>query len=654
MTYPKSDPRWRPHQNGHKKHSGPHKSMFEQARFCAWDGEGITLESGEHIYTLLMNSDGAYIENWETGLSTAQCLEFIVSEARAMNRDTIHVMFGGSYDANMMVRDLSRKDVQRLQDGQRTQWHGYMLTYRQRKELSIQRLRPRKLRTVTLWDVFGFFQASFVDALTEWLGDSTEQVVLDAIADMKKQRHIFSADSRTLIVQYCAKEVQLLKALMERLAYLLGQAGLPVSRWDGAGAIATSAFRRAKLKERIVYDTDMEGVARYGYAGGRIEAIRYGITRQPVWVYDINSAYPAALVTIPPMVGGSWESCNGMHSGPIDPFGFYHIRWSYPQDLSVPYPFFFRLQSDSIRFPASGEGVVRGVELQAAFDTRPGGVGVVQSWRFRPGDGESPFAFVRDVYQTRQRWKAEGNPAQKVLKLGINSMYGKLAQQVGWNTRNGKPPTFHNMVCAGYVTAYVRASIYRAAMLQPEGVIFMATDGICSTAQLPLHGNGELGSWSVAEYGGVCCVQSGVYWYFNHFGKTVVSHYRGYDRGQLNPYEVEHAWLVGREYLEAPCTRFVTMGAALAGDGQWAKWRRWETLIRRLDLRLTGKRLDVTNWLRDGNPANGLVPTIATPVPRGTISEPYPIPWLANRPLHPSVEGMTDERFIAEVEDSWL
>lgn len=96
-----------------------------------------------------------------------------------------------------------------------------------------------------------------------------------------------------------------------------------------------------------------------------------------------------------------------------------------------------------------------------------------------------PFAFLQELYSRRKAIKEESertgiyNPMEIVLKLIINSVYGKLAQFVG---SAGKVPKTANPYYAAATTAYCRRRLIEAALIDPHAIIFFATDGVVSFA----------------------------------------------------------------------------------------------------------------------------------------------------------------------------
>src|ERR1700730_705540 len=82
------------------------------------DGEGVTLEDGSHIYTLLAAHHEATnvctsVEphpNSKHGLTTVQCFEFLLS----LDPETVKVGFAVTYDVNMMLKDIPKTYLKEL------------------------------------------------------------------------------------------------------------------------------------------------------------------------------------------------------------------------------------------------------------------------------------------------------------------------------------------------------------------------------------------------------------------------------------------------------------------------------------------------------------------------------------------------------------
>ena len=82
------------------------------------------------------------------------------------------------------------------------------------------------------------------------------------------------------------------------------------------------------------------------------------------------------------------------------------------------------------------------------------------------------FDWVNDLYEERRRIGSDtrGYP----LKIGLASLYGKMAQ------RCGRGP-YHDAVSAGLITAITRARLIEALGQDPHSVVMLATDAVFST-----------------------------------------------------------------------------------------------------------------------------------------------------------------------------
>jgi hypothetical protein len=129
---------------------------------------------------------------------------------------------------------------------------------------------------------------------------------------------------------------------------------------------------------------------------------------------------------------------------------------------------------------------------------------------FVPGDERSrPLSFIQGLFD----WRAslpKGDMRGQVIKLGINSIYGKFAQRVG---KPGEPPSYGSLWYAAAITAGTRRKLMEAALCDPKAVIAFATDAVFSTRALPINVPERkiLGEWEFQGGATGSFVQSGVY-----------------------------------------------------------------------------------------------------------------------------------------------
>lgn len=618
-------------------------SRFDAGLVCAWDGEGLTRADGSHDYVLMCSSAGDSVWS-DTALSTAECLALLCERARTSDRRTIHVIFGGSYDVNCWLRDISKQELKRLWAGRWVRICGgrYRVQYRPRKSFVVwDLLRPVRL---TLWDIWGFFQASFVGALTAY-----GIPVPEHMADMKAHRSAFSATEQKQITDYCLDECRLLRQLMETVIQHCKTADMTLRRWDGAGACAASLHHRERtMDHKGTPPSAVMRAAQYAYAGGRIELLQYGhAPKTPIYHYDINSAYPAAMSSLPSLATGRWVHSHAGPSGAPDSgarvFRVSRVAWAFDSTRCRAYPFFWRDSTGNIYYPPTGAGWYWSPEIDSARralaeGTLRGSLTIHESWTYKSDADVRPFSWIQPLYDQRRAWKLAGIGAEKMLKLGLNSLYGKTAQHAGGTKTDA--PRYHQLEWAGYITSVTRARLFDALALAGADGLMLATDGIFSTVPLDLAVGPELGAWDMAVHTGATIVQSGVYWLDDMMTETGYS--RGFDKSSLDRKRIIWAWKRGESEYAAQLTRFVTMGAVASGHAPSDHWRRWITGPRVLQLTPEGTKRATIKAPR--NPARGFVPTVPA-IPAGQIagsreSAVYALPWVDER-------GMGDETQFA-------
>jgi hypothetical protein len=572
----------------------PHKrppSKWEQHKFLCFDGEGYDID-GRHEYVYLCAYNGTdYFElRNENGLSSEACFNFIVDTAAA-HPEYISVIFGGGYDAEMMMRDVSVPKLIDIKQGGTCKWRDWRITYVKRKHFTVTDVKRGK--TCMLWDVIGFFQCSFEQALKDWL-----DVEDKTIAKGKRAREAFNREQLAFIIKYCQLELSHFEHLMQRLWEALDFTGIKLNRWDGAGAAAQSVLQQKGVTAYKGSQSSNEEhylQARCAYAGGRFELIGPGDYVQTVYNYDINSAYPYALSLLPEFTG--MRKCKKQDCE----YGIYDLLlieyYDKPSDdmPQIIHPYHHRHESHNVSYPPITVGWHWAIEyINSGFK------GIVHEHLHWVDNGVRPFAFIPDDYNYRAELKKAGDKAEKALKLYLNSCYGKTVQQKGWKLGK-KWPSFHQLYWGGWVTAYCRSAMYAAMMQAPHSLIAVETDGIFTTEQLDLDIGKGLGQWDCTEYAEMTYLASGVYFAVKPDG-TTVDKYRGMDKGQLTREKVLKGWekyekasnrgrlLESVRTVPADSTRFRTLGTSLQG-ARAVDWRQWITETKKVSLMPTGKRI---------------------------------------------------------------
>ena len=663
--------------------SGKKPSLFDSGEFVAIDGEGfsegeeITFTIGDeksvykakpHYYAYLSASDGSEIYSKEGRLSAEDCLNFLI-DIRLNNSKAIVVCFGGSYDVcQMLAYDLSREQILELlrenKEGEGSADRKYLditlgdfdyrLEYRPRKSFTVLRWNKGESKyqykgnkqeytkhvQVTVWDTWGFFQDNFVGVIEKWIPDSEDYAF---IKKMKAERSVFARHEISEIRRYNMAELRCLVQVMNKVREAVKGLGLTLSRWDGAGAIAGAMNKLHKVKDykkespALVFEA-----ARHAYSGGHIEVCQMGHYIGKVYHYDVNSAYPSEFAELPSLQHGVW-----IHGKDKPPPGFtlVKVRWQFFEGNNF-YPLFYREESGSIVYPSNGEGWYWFPEYDAAcvYAETFGFVKfeILEYWHFKQSQNVKPFSWVRDYYNRRQSLVAESkktgiaNGEEKIIKLGLNSLYGKTAQQVGARktVKGWQLPSYFQLEWAGAVTAGCRAKLMIAAIQNASAVISFATDGLFTTQPLDLFCPKEkiLGAWEYQEHDGITIVMPGVYWL--HDNNKMAHYSRGFDKEFMKQCDfVLDAWKKKHRAIPVKLTRLIGLGTAAGSETLWNMRGMFAETTRKLALNgENSKRYPIA--LSQKNPHKTLVFT--EPKARASnhlfgddyISAPYPIGWI--------------------------
>lgn len=516
------------------------------------DGEGYDRESdGRHVYNML-RAGGWFLapDDGADHLSTRECLDFL-SE---LPPTAIYVAYFFDYDVTKILEDLGWNRLARLLDREaRTPKKGesggrpfpvdvlddeFQIDYMPRKYFKVRkRLRVEigengkeknvYTKWVTINDVGPFFQCRFVQALSLWdIGTNQERSLVES---GKSQRNSHRSEDFARIKTYNALECKLLAELMEQFREACIDVGYVPRQWQGPGQIAEAMLRQNGIpRTRDVPLFAMEqgysslfAFARNAFYGGRPEITAVGEIPFSVDQWDINSAYPYALTNVPCLEHGGWRHekvgtgnririLSGELAGlAIQPTAIYYGSFDFNGEGKPPnlYGLPVRSESGTISYPKAGRGWYWGFEILASVHQT---FNAVEGWEYVENCRCVPFGWVRKVYAVR---KSMGKDARGiVLKLALNSLYGKMAQSIG-------NPKYSNPIWASFITAFCRAQIQELLHKSHglvdkcgQGVWMIATDAIFTSLQLPIKDSDSLGGFSKEIHPkGIFLVQPGLY-----------------------------------------------------------------------------------------------------------------------------------------------
>lgn len=329
-------------------------------------------------------------------------------------------------------------------------------------------------KRVVVWDIFKFFGSKFVPALEDWKIGSEE--MRKNMAHMKDQRNDFDKLDHQAVKNYCFEETRSMAELARKLIEAHEVVDLKLKSYYGAGSSGAAMLTSMGIKDKIfpAIPGMREGVAS-AFFGGRFENSVIGAIREPLDNLDISSAYVYQLAFLPCLEHGTWthttkrkdleiaQAQNGaLVSYSLGKAPSHETAWG---------PFPFRTKDGSISFPLESGGGWLWLDEYLAGEKIFSHVQFKEAWVYSCNCACRPFARIPEYYNHRLRIGKEGPGI--VIKLGMNSCYGKLAQSVG-------NALFNSWIWAGMITSGCRAQILDVMGLHKEkrNLLMIATDGI--------------------------------------------------------------------------------------------------------------------------------------------------------------------------------
>ena len=162
--------------------------------------------------------------------------------------------------------------------------------------------------------------------------------------EIKKKRSIFSkwyySRHKKQIRAYCIEDCRLTKKLSQYWISIFETVfGFFPNNWISAGYLAEKVLINNDIPIPLFNELQypIQEIARNSFYGGRFELIKRGYIGE-CYLYDLNSAYPYALTTLPDITNGRWfESCS-IH--PKAKIGFFFIEANISDKIKIaPFPF---------------------------------------------------------------------------------------------------------------------------------------------------------------------------------------------------------------------------------------------------------------------------------------------------------------------------
>lgn len=499
--------------------------MDHIVKFLAVDGEADTTVEGDPYVLLSVGTES--LHKGGERLSHREIFPFLW-EQHLKNPDTAFVGYFLGYDFSQWLKSISLHEAKML-------FTAEGIAKRQRKGdaakrnpvpwpvyidddqweidlLGMKRFKLRPFRSKAPWmyicDVGPFFATSFLKAIDPKDWPDSPVCTAEEYATIREGKgNRDAAAFGSEMIRYNLLENEVLSRMMERLnkGYVAIDVRLAKNKWFGPGQAAQAWMSGVGLAKSTEIQEGVPAkaltMAKESYYGGWFEVFAHGHIPGTTYEYDINSAYPHIMRTLPCLLHGEWTDGPGSYV-----LVKAEVWGSDPYVGAIQH----RESKETILRPHATVGTYWLHELQAGKKAGViSKVKVLDAIGYRPCKCDPPLKGVADLYQ--QRLEVGKNTVHgKACKGTYNSMYGKLAQSQG-------KPVFANPIYASLITSGCRTMILNAIATHPEGtkdLVMVATDGVYFRSPHPgleLDGS-RLGAWDEAQVTNMTILKPGVYW----------------------------------------------------------------------------------------------------------------------------------------------
>lgn len=485
---------------------------------------GVDTETDKGNIFLIADSDRNYLDN---SLTFEEIAKFLFR-----HEGKWIFFYNLGYDAECILKLLPKEILRsyKWKKELRFQYNGYKIHYIDRRKLTISKGH----HSVNCYDIAQYYENKpLLDAYSENIRKPLEPAYLT----MKEKRSSLSLyyyfRHKNQIRDYCIQDCILTRDLAKNWIETFHKVfGFYPANWISAGYLAEKVLINNNIPIPLFNETEyaIQELARKAFYGGRFELIQRGFIGE-CYLYDINSAYPYALTTIPDILDGRWIRTNKVL--PDAKIGFFSVLVNVSENVKIA-PFPFRKKNGTICYPSGRfKTFVTLDEIKSINDPRIS-YKILESYQFIPNKNcRYPFKdFIESMYQKRLKLKQDNNQLQQPIKIILNSIYGKTAQRTNQTMGN-----LFNPVIASYITGFVRAQLYRFVMehnLENETVAF-ATDSIACRKKIYGLDSLKLGKMKLDKSGFDVIFLSNGFYRFNGIWKK-----RGIGFDHEKKQEIEH------------------------------------------------------------------------------------------------------------------
>ena len=321
---------------------------------------------------------------------------------------------------------------------------------------------------------------------------------------------LYFSKNKRLIGEYCLSDASLTNRLTDFMRSSFEMLNFSFNQPISMAKLAENHIMNNYLYPRLFKKMDnCHDFAKASFHGGIFESLIRGYIKEPIYNYDINSAYPTTLSKLEHLANGFFQwnekpskDCSmGWYLTDFDcKYIAYKKTIPYHESIFIDdIEYKIKIANETSYYPIGfRRQIITGLELD--FLKRNGYFNKVLGcleWFKETDNYDSPFTWIKEAYKMRRdiKQKNKDDIRQLTLKKMYNSTYGKTAQQKHGYSR------MTNFYYASYITSDTSTKIAQVAHDNKKSTIEIATDGIYLTKPIKNLKLGiELGEWEYTEY----------------------------------------------------------------------------------------------------------------------------------------------------------
>jgi DNA polymerase elongation subunit (family B) len=375
---------------------------------------------------------------------------------------------------------------------------------------------PRKLFKLcrngmcgTFYDIAQFFNgASLEKASRQYLPEKYWKDIDTVSAQRIGEEEGYYEEHREEVLKYCQQDSIATLALAKIVEETFTSNGIsfrtPISQAKISEMYVRDNYKYPKVPDKL---QEAHSWAHKSYHGGLFWTLQRGYFHQPLYSFDINSAYPSVMSTLPHWGNGEFKWVQTPGDGE---YGWYACEFNCPwipmEEFKDGYQIDICYRDKELKLTVNPKRIIypngtrRAVVTKVEYEwmlshNYPCRFITGLEWHFIENKYPSPFEWMPRMYRKRIELKQNDSTGmlQYALKILLNGLYGKTAQ-----AKKGMG-TLTNFFYASYITATTRLQVAEVALKHLGDVIEIATDSVTLTkdisAELPI--SKALGEWGM-------------------------------------------------------------------------------------------------------------------------------------------------------------